>query len=37
MKQLFLILSVFALVFGMTSCGAGYDLDKCKNLTGENR
>ena len=32
MKQLFLILSVFALVFGMTSCGAGYDLDKCKTL-----
>ncbi len=32
MKQLFLILSVFVLAFGMTSCGAGYDLDKCKAL-----
>ena len=33
MKQLFLILSVFVLAFGMTSCGgASYDLDKCKAL-----
>lgn len=33
MKQLFLILSVFVLTFGLTSCGSGsYDLDKCKAL-----
>lgn len=33
MKQLFLILSVVVLTFGLTSCGAGgYDLDKCKAL-----
>ena len=32
MKQLFLILSVFVLAFGMTSCGGGYDLGKCKAL-----
>lgn len=33
MKQLFLILSIFVLAFGMASCGAGgYDIDKCKAL-----
>ena len=32
MKQIFLILSVFVLAIGMSSCGKGYDLDKCKTL-----
>ncbi len=31
MKQLFLILSVVVLTFGLTSCG-GYDLKKCEQL-----
>lgn len=31
MKQLFLILSVVVLAFGLTSCG-GYDLKKCEQL-----
>ncbi len=31
MKQLFLILSVFVLTLGLTSCG-GYDLKKCEQL-----
>lgn len=36
MKQLFLILSVVVLAFGMTSCGGGnYDLDKCQALQGK--
>ena len=32
MKQIFLILSIFVLAIGMSSCGKGYNLDKCKTL-----